>query len=272
MKYTFLIATHNRSREILRCIDSILQIGKYLSFPGEVIVVDDASDDLTIDVIQEQFKAEIDKGIIRCVQLEKNIGVTGARNAGIEVARGEWIVIVDSDDEIIPEMFQRVNEEIDSCNAVAAVFYRCIDFNDRLVGPARERTVFDAQDYMREGLPGECLTIIRKKTISKIPFNKNLRGFEGITYLEILLSGELFMLSQLILRRYRTGNADQLSGWRGRLLRSNELSQGYGIQIQMLQQHGFEVGLGLRLKKYFYRIIGIGHIFFKYYQRCLLAI
>ncbi len=263
MRYTFLIATYNRRKEIERAISSILLINNFHKFTYEIIIVDDSSSDATSEFIEHRFHDEIKLGILKYIRLNKNIGVTGARNVGIAIASGEWIVIVDSDDEIIPDVFNRVNEEVGSCGPVAGIFYRCIDFSGKLIGVAKSRAIFDAKDYSEAGLPGECLTIIRRSVISKIPFKESLRGFEGVTYLEILLSGKVFMLSELVLRRYCTGHKDQLSSWRGRLVRSNELSEGYSMQIDILKQHGLKVKFSLQLKKIVYRAIGAGYKFCK---------
>ena len=66
----------------------------------ELICVDDASTDSSAEVI-EGYAAEDDR--IRLVRLESNRGPSGARNAGIEAARGEFIAILDADDIATPD-------------------------------------------------------------------------------------------------------------------------------------------------------------------------
>lgn len=39
---------------------------------------------------------------------QKNGGLSAARNAGVEAARGEWIGFLDSDDYVAPEMYERL--------------------------------------------------------------------------------------------------------------------------------------------------------------------
>jgi len=65
----------------------------------EVIVVDDGSTDGTIDLLQ-RFPE------IRVHRWEDNRGVSAARNQGIEMARGEWICFLDSDDRWVESKLQ----------------------------------------------------------------------------------------------------------------------------------------------------------------------
>lgn len=63
----------------------------------EVIAVDDGSTDSTLTLLREQEAAF--GGRMRIVALEKNRGLPGARNAGIEIARGAYLAFLDADDE-----------------------------------------------------------------------------------------------------------------------------------------------------------------------------
>ena len=89
MKISVVIPTFNRIRLVARAIDSVL---KQSLNPYEIIVVDDGSDDGTSEMIQNKYKS------IKLIQ-EQNNGVSAARNKGIEHAKGDWIGLLDSDDE-----------------------------------------------------------------------------------------------------------------------------------------------------------------------------
>lgn len=92
-----IIPVHNRASVIVRAIRSVLS----QSLPAkEIIVVDDGSTDQTSTVVEREFPE------VRLIQ-QKNLGVSAARNTGIHHASGDWIALLDSDDEWKPEKLQR---------------------------------------------------------------------------------------------------------------------------------------------------------------------
>jgi glycosyltransferase involved in cell wall biosynthesis len=79
------------------------------SINDEIICVDDGS-----DIPVSEFWDEITKGVlnIRLVSLPAQKGLSQARNAGLLVSQGEYVTFVDSDDEILPNTFNVVFDEI----------------------------------------------------------------------------------------------------------------------------------------------------------------
>jgi glycosyltransferase involved in cell wall biosynthesis len=98
-----VIPTYNRARYITKAIESVLA----QSYPSrEIIVVDDGSTDDTPTVLRSYADR------IRVIR-QKNSGPSGARNAGIEAARGRWIAFLDSDDEWLPDKLATQMEDIE---------------------------------------------------------------------------------------------------------------------------------------------------------------
>jgi Glycosyl transferase family 2 len=89
---SIIIPTHNYAGYVGQAIRSALQQGYG---PVEVVVVDDGSTDDTPAVLREFGSA------IRSVRLEGR-GVSAARNAGLGLARGEYVVLLDADDLLVP--------------------------------------------------------------------------------------------------------------------------------------------------------------------------
>ena len=88
-----IIPTYNRKKYVTKVIDSVLA----QSFNNyELIVIDDGSIDNTQQALESY------KGKIQYVY-QVNSGVSVARNAGIRLAKGEWVAFLDSDDEWTPE-------------------------------------------------------------------------------------------------------------------------------------------------------------------------
>ena len=86
-----IIPTFNRANFIARAVTDAL---KQSYHNIEVIVVDDASTDLTSAVVQD-----IDDPRVNYLRLEQNSGPSTARNRGVNLAQGEFIAFLDSDDE-----------------------------------------------------------------------------------------------------------------------------------------------------------------------------
>lgn len=96
-----IIPAYNREQTIGRSIESVLA----QTFSDiELIVVDDRSADKTIDVVRGFTDPRI-----RCVVLEKNGGVHIARNHGLEVSRGKFILFLDSDDELYAHALEKMH-------------------------------------------------------------------------------------------------------------------------------------------------------------------
>ncbi len=91
-----VIPTYNRAGLLERALASIVQ----QSFPAlEVLIVDDGSDDETLEMVGERFPAFE-------VLSQPNRGVSSARNRGIRAARHDWIALLDSDDEWAPDKLE----------------------------------------------------------------------------------------------------------------------------------------------------------------------
>ena len=97
---SFVIAAFKAADTITRAIDSALA---QEDVSVEVIVVDDASQDNTAAVVEA-----IADPRIRLIRLPANRGPGGARNAGLDAARGEWVAILDADDTVRPGRLARM--------------------------------------------------------------------------------------------------------------------------------------------------------------------
>ncbi|TIH14132.1 glycosyltransferase family 2 protein [Marinifilum sp. JC120] len=97
-KVSVIIPTYNRAERVCRAVDSVLD-QKFTDF--ECLIVDDGSTDDTAKRL-----AEYDDPRLKVVQQE-NRGVSAARNVGISASQGEFIALLDSDDEWVPEKLQK---------------------------------------------------------------------------------------------------------------------------------------------------------------------
>ena len=97
MDISVIIPTYNRRNTLPRAVESVLnQIYK----PIEIIVVDDGSTDGAKEMCSEMYP------LVRYIY-QANSGVSSARNTGINSASGDWIALLDSDDEWLPDKLDR---------------------------------------------------------------------------------------------------------------------------------------------------------------------
>ena len=79
--------------------DAVSSVRKQTLTNFEIIISDDASSDRSVDIVSGLAAND---ARIRLLRSDRNRGPAAARNRALEVARGEWIAIVDSDDFIHP--------------------------------------------------------------------------------------------------------------------------------------------------------------------------
>lgn len=103
--FSIVVPTFNRERIIGRCVESCLA-QSHDDF--ELIVVDDHSHDGTLAALQRY-----DDPRLRVVLHDRNRGISPSRHTGVAASRGEWIVIVDSDWELMPDALVRLREIVD---------------------------------------------------------------------------------------------------------------------------------------------------------------
>lgn len=114
-KLSIIIPAYNAENYIERCIDSILD--QQYNNEIEIIVVNDGSTDSTEGVLENYCRKY--PTIFKIVTKE-NGGVSSARNAGLDVATGDWIWFCDADDYIVRNglsyvLDNFVDDSIDIC-------------------------------------------------------------------------------------------------------------------------------------------------------------
>ena len=119
MRLSVIIPVYNRPEKVIRAIESIPNRDDV-----EVIVVDDCSTDNTLDTL-----TSYDKRPIIILQTNTNSGPGIARNAGLDVAKGEYVLFLDSDDWLVTENINSVLDNLDKLNK-----YDLIWFDNKLLG------------------------------------------------------------------------------------------------------------------------------------------
>lgn len=146
-KISVIVPIYNVEKFIRRCLDSIInQTMKDL----EIILVDDGSTDNS-GVICDEY-AKLDNRII--VIHKENGGISSARNRGLDVATGEWIAFVDSDDYIEEDMYEvlyktAIEENVDICTC----FFKYLTLDNKILfNPIQEQLNINGKCNSKEFL------------------------------------------------------------------------------------------------------------------------
>lgn len=108
---SIILPTYNMEEYLAECLDSIVnQTYKDL----EIICVNDASTDNSVVIMQEYAKKD---SRIKIINNERNRGLGGARNAGFEVAQGEYVMCVDTDDKLDLRAIELMHKTLKENNA-----------------------------------------------------------------------------------------------------------------------------------------------------------
>jgi len=99
-----IIPTYNRARTLRRALESVFGQTRQ---PEEVCVIDDGSTDSTEVLVKEHFPQVI---YIR----QQNLGVSAARNAGVEATSSDCVAFLDSDDEWLPKKLEVQLSELEA--------------------------------------------------------------------------------------------------------------------------------------------------------------
>ncbi|MDN3723879.1 glycosyltransferase [Aequorivita sp. SDUM287046] len=115
--YSFIIPVYNRPQEVLELLESFLKLD--FQQPFEVVIVEDGSTD-TAEIIVEKFR----KSLSISYFFKTNTGPGDSRNFGMERARGNYFIILDSDCLLPPHYLNTVDSYLNK------TFYHCFGGSD----------------------------------------------------------------------------------------------------------------------------------------------
>lgn len=179
-----VIPLYNKEKSIAQSLKSVLD-QTYTNF--EIVVVDDGSTDKSVEVVKNIGDERIQ------LLSQPNAGPSKARNTGVKNSKGDWIVFLDADDELLPEALSIFTEII--------VEHQDVDIIDcnRYVrrGEDEQLGFHPLEGYIKNpfkecyyGLvsPGEGRAAFRKTLLLKHPYNERIRRFEDAELIIRLLS------------------------------------------------------------------------------------
>lgn len=118
MKLSVIIITKNESKHILGCLESV-------AFADEIVVVDSGSTDNTV---------ELARGFGARVEVTPDWpGFGKQKNRALDLARGDWVLSIDADERVTPELAKEIQSVIDTPQANAYQIARLSEFCGRFI-------------------------------------------------------------------------------------------------------------------------------------------
>lgn len=102
IKFSFVVPLYNESEVFLKLIDRLSSLINQIDGLSEVVLVDDGSSD---DTPIKMEKIAVEDKRFQCIFLSRNFGHQKALSAGLEMVRGEYIMVLDGDLQDPPELF-----------------------------------------------------------------------------------------------------------------------------------------------------------------------
>lgn len=186
---SIIVPIYNVEKYLSRCIESILnQTYKNI----ELILVDDGSPDNSPQICDHY--ANVDDRV--CVIHQCNAGVSVARNAGLKIAKGQYIGFVDPDDWVAPEMYESMLDEIENVDTDLVICgYNYYDeegnVDTKRLYQIRENEFLSQKDVMSRffDMPptirhGVVNKLFKKSLLDELFFVEGLHSSEDVMFLD----------------------------------------------------------------------------------------
>jgi len=227
-----IIPCYNVGEYIIECLDSVF--GQTYS-NLEVIVVDN---NCTDDTVEKVLRYKKDKSVEILLVRESNQGLSYARNAGLAIAKGEWIQFLDADDLLMPGKIEhQVGLIQDDTSLIASAnIERMLSGKEFVIKP-HENTVYALIAGYRH-LGSSCSNLWKRKSVVKLKgFDTTLRSSEEIDMMfRMYVDGSKIIKDNVPLTIIRKRESGQMSQWNKSILSTNWLKV-REKQIQFFKNH-----------------------------------
>ena len=204
VKVSVIIPVYNNAKYLKECLDSVVkQTYKNL----EIIIIDDKSSDNSLEVI-----SQFDDKRIKLIKLRKNSGAAIARNKGVEIASGDYICYVDSDDIWAQDKIKKQVNFMKQ-NDYTFIYSDYAYLNNGTVKRVCVPKSIDYKGALKNTTIFTSTVMLNMKHLDKKDiYMPNVRkGQDAATWWNILGTGVRAYAINEVLAFYRTGNKASLS-------------------------------------------------------------
>lgn len=187
-KISVIVPIYKVETYLPKCLDSILR-QTYQNL--EIVLVDDGSPDNCGAICDEYARRDSRVKVIH----QQNKGVSSARNAGLNIATGDWIAWVDPDDWIEEDMLQYLLEGALNYQAdIAICGMRKIGSHVPIVFQHKEDLVLDREKALRELLENKSMTLSCCDKLAKREL------WEGVRFSDLKIGEDLLAMGCILER------------------------------------------------------------------------
>jgi glycosyltransferase involved in cell wall biosynthesis len=233
--FSIITATYNRAHLLPRAVNSVLN-QTYQNF--ELIIVDDGSTDNTEDVCRSFSDRRI-----RYHKQTPNRGVYAARNKALDLATGDYVAILDDDDELVPQALETALAEFRrlSPEDIEILWFNNIDYERKRRsgwGPTRAESYICYEDLLCDRVGGDFWQVLKRDIISdEDRFDDRLLAGEILWWLKLHRKCQAYYVPKLLLVCHREHGAERISNLHTML---NRLPQFILTNKALLEQFGEE--------------------------------
>ena len=211
---SIIIPIYNCEQHLEKCIKSI-QNQTYTHL--EILLIDDGSTDSSGEICDNYSKEDVRIKVFHC----QNGGVSAARNFGINHANGEYIAFVDSDDYLLPEMYEKlINKANETDSDMVFCRYQAIDskgvISEETSGIERfikEKDLSLFIVHTKDLIMGTCWRSLYKRSFV-LPFKFNtdlILGEDLVFMLQLLTSTQnISFVPDVLYNYFFNGNTNYL--------------------------------------------------------------
>ena len=219
---SIIVPIYNAEKSIVNCIESVLA-QTYEKW--ELLLVDDGSRDLSRQICEQYISNRIK------YFHQENKGVSAARNYGLNNATGDYVIFLDADDELEPNMLEKLLGAISESNADLVIcgcirntkrMQRLLNIPSQLIVGKKQICVFTEEYYMKWLVASPWGKLYVRSKIANNRFDEkialgedllfNIQYFEKIDSIKII-EDSLYCYNdceESLTRSYRKGNYESI--------------------------------------------------------------
>ena len=205
MKFSIITPVYNREDIIGRCIKSVLE--QDTQFEMEMLIGYDISQDNTWGEMQKF----VNDSRLKIITLPEHGGINAARNACIEAAQGDYIIILDSDDWFVSNAIEIIGTTIKQKPGYRYYMFAQDDrmsYFEKHAMTQNEYSEFLYNEFLTGKIGGDFMHCIESRIMKDYPFDPTVNSYEGVFFLRYYREAKRTLFRKIITVERERGRED----------------------------------------------------------------